>query len=100
MFLPSPYKLRPIYKGCDTADIQNYKPISVRPVGGVIYKRLNNFFHKYKVISQSQFDLQKHALVEVKGSPIEYLENMSYTLEFRLDFTEAFVRFQHGIPYT
>ncbi|MDD9362271.1 MAG: reverse transcriptase domain-containing protein, partial [Anaplasma sp.] len=73
-------KVSMVYKGGNKNDLKNYRPISVLPIfskifEGVINIRLQTFFSKYNVITESQYGFQKEksaesALTDIKDKII------------------------------
>lgn len=100
-------KVTPVYKGGGEQHVHNYRPISVLPLMSkvferVINKRLESFFRKHDIISESQYGFRKdksaeEALLHIKDEIIDGIENKLYTLGIFLDLRKAFDTVQHDI---
>lgn len=100
-------RITPIHKGGDETVIQNYRPISVLPILSKIFERaivnrLENFFAKHNTITKAQYGFQKNrstdqALLHIKDTIIDNIENRLYTLGLFLDLRKAFDTVQHDI---
>lgn len=100
-------KVSMVYKGGNKNDLKNYRPISVLPIFSKIFEgginiRLQKFFTKHNVITESQYGFQKEkstelALTDIKNRIITNIENRLYTLGLFLDLSKAFDYIQHNI---
>ena len=78
----------PIYKGEDSSDISNYRPISVLPcfskiLERIMYNRLYKYLIENKTLYSKQFGLQNghstdHAVVQLVDEITESSENNKY----------------------
>ena len=81
-------KVRPIFKSGDTAEIGNYRPISVLPffskiLEKIMYNRVYNYLIKHNLIYNKQFGFQannstEHALMELSSKISDSFENGEY----------------------
>lgn len=71
-------KVSMVYKGGNKNDPKNYRPISVLPMFSKIYEgviniRLQKFFTKHNVITESQYGFQKEKSTELALTDIKEL---------------------------
>ena len=85
----------------------NYRPISIctcfsKIFEGLLYKSINNFLNKHKVIINSQYGFQNkvstnHSFVDVITNSYENINFNQFTDLVLLDFTKAFDSVNHDI---
>ena len=83
-------RVTPIYKGEDSNDISNYRPISMLPCFSkilelIMYNRLCKYLIKNNILHSKQFSFQNghstdHVLVQLVDQIIEFFENNKHTL--------------------
>ena len=88
----------PIYKGKDSSDVSNYRPVSMLPwfskiLERIMYNRLYKYFIENNTLSSKQFGFQNghstdHAVVV--DQIIESFENKKYILGVFIDLSKAF----------
>ena len=93
-------KVAPVFKGGDSADLNNYRPISVLPcfskiLERLMYNRLCKHFSNSKILYPKQFGFQKghstdHALLELVDQIYESFERNEYTIGVFIDLSKAF----------
>ena len=97
----------PIHKGNSKLNMTNYRPISILPTFNKIleklmYKRLQNFLEKNKILFQHQFGFQKNkstslAILDIYNNLTKSMENNSFSCCVFLDFAKAFDTVNHDI---
>ena len=97
----------PVFKTGDTADISNYRAISVLPSFSKIlelltYNRLYKYFTDNKTSHLQQFSFPKgrsreHANVQFVDRVYESFENNNYTVGIFLDLRKAFDTVDHTL---
>lgn len=100
---PAPLKqsvITPVYKGGDSDDVSNYRPISVLPsISKVLEKiiniRLTNYFKKFNLLSNSQFGFRQgvcteDAVTALSSFVAEHLDKGNRCLSVFLDLKKAF----------
>ena len=97
--------VKPLYKGKNKLEINNYRPISLLPtISKILEKivnfRLNNFFNKYNIIYEGQYGFRKNrstidAVLDLTGNIIEGFDRGMYTLALFLDMSKAFDSIKH-----
>ena len=100
-------KVIPIYKKGEKSDVGNYRPISVLSVLNkifekLIYKRLYNFFDKYKLIYEYQFGFRgghstTQALIEILDKIRDSMEKGKIVCGIFADLSKAFDTVDHKI---
>ena len=93
----------PAFKTGDTADISNYRPISVLPcfskiLERVMYNRLYKYLTVQKILHPQPFGFRKghsteHAIVQLVDHIYEPFDNDNYTVGIFLDLSKAFDTF-------
>ena len=88
----------PIYKGKDSSDVSNYRPVSMLPwfskiLERIMYNRLYKYFIENNILYSKQFGFQNghstdHAVVV--DQIIESFENKKYILGVFIDLSKAF----------
>ena len=78
----------PVFKTCDTADVSNYRPISVFPEI-IMYNRLYKYLTNKKILHPQQFGFRKghsteHAIAQLVDQIYESFENDNTPLTFWL----------------
>ena len=96
-----------VFKTGDTADISNYRPISVLPCFSKILERLMyNRRYKYltdiKILHPQQFGSPKdysteHVIAELIDQVYRLFENNNYTIDIFVDLSRAFDTVDHSI---
>lgn len=107
---PDPLKyavITPVHKGGAKEDPNNYRPISVLPVLSKIFERIildkiNNFFNKYRSISEHQFGFRigkgvDDAISKLSKEVYESLNNKKCCLTVFLDLKKAFDVIPHDL---
>ena len=99
--------ISPVFKTGDTADISNYRPISVLPcflkiLERVMYSRLYKYLTDQKILHPQQFGFRKghsteHGIAQLADQIYESLENDNYTVGIFVDISEAFDIVDHAI---
>ena len=100
-------KVTPVFKGGNSADLSNYKPISLLPcfskiLERLMYNRLFNHLSNLKILYPKQFGFQKgystdHALVQLVDQIYESFECREYTIGVFKDLSKAFDTVDHNI---
>lgn len=99
----------PVYKSGDKLDVNNYRPISIisniaKILERIVYNRLYNFFHKFKIINKKQYSYQKnknatYALVDVLNTIYSSIENDDAVIGTFIDLKKAFDTVSHKILF-
>ena len=99
-------KVTPVFKGGDSADYSNYRPISVLPCFSTIlerlmYNRLYKHLSNSKILYPKQFRLQKghstdYALLQLVDQIYESFERNEYTIGVFIDLSKAFDTVDHN----
>ena len=99
-------KVTPVFKGCENADLSNYRQISVCPLVSKIleqlmYNRLYKHLSNSKILYPKQLSFQKvhstnHALLKLVDQIYESFEN-EYTIVFFIYQSKAFETVDHKI---
>ena len=97
----------PIFKGGDSSDINNYRPISILPPLGKIFERaisiqLYGYFLEKKIITPEQYGFVKNkttsnALVNFSRYVYDQLDQGNFVFSLFLDFRKAFDSVDHEI---
>ena len=97
----------PVFKTGDTADISNYRPISVLPcfskiLERVMYNRLYKYLTDQKILHPQQFGFRKghspeHAIAQLVDQMYESFENGNYIVGIFIDLSKAFDTVDHTI---
>ena len=100
-------RVTPLFKGGDTSDISNYRPISVLPsfskiLERVMYNRLYKYLTTEKLLYSKQFGFQTglstaHAIVKLVDQIYKSFEKDHYTLGIFIDISKAFDAVDHTI---
>ena len=100
-------KVTPVFKEGDSADLSNYRPISVLPCFSKIperlmYNRLCKHLSNSKILYPKQFGLQKghwndHALLQLVDQICESFERNKYTIGVFIDLSKVFDTVDHNI---
>ena len=93
-------KVTPVFKGGDSADLNNYRPISVLPcfskiLERLMYNRLCKHLSNSKILYPKRFGFQKghstdHALLQLVDQIYESFERNEYTIGVFIDLSKAF----------
>lgn len=96
-----------VYKGGDKNVPKNYRPISIIPIFAkafekILHYRLNNFFQRIQLLSESQHGFRKgrsteSALLELKEHVLINIQKKLITLALFIDFSKAFDSLDHKI---
>ena len=97
----------PVFETGDTADISNYRPISVLPcfskiLDRVMYNRLYKYLTDQKILHPQQFGFRKghsteHAIAQLVDQIYESFEDDNYTGGIFVDLSKAFDTVNHTI---
>ena len=97
----------PIYKGEDSSDVSNYRPISVLPylskiLECITYNRLYKYLLENNVLYSEKFGLKNghstdHAVVQLVDQVTESFENSKYTAGVFIDLSRIFDIVDHFI---
>ena len=100
-------KLIPIFKSGNKQNIQNYCPISLLPslskfLEKLIKNRLINFFDKYEIIYDYQYEFREnrsvvHRLLDVSVQTLDAIQNKQHTALLLMDIRKAFDTVSHNI---
>ena len=85
-------KVTPVFKGGDSADLSNYRPISVLPCFSKILERLM-YNRLYKHLKGHSTD---HALLQLVDQIYESFERNEYTIGVFIDLSKAFDTVDHN----
>ena len=97
----------PIFKGGDTTDKSNYRPISILPLFSKLFEkcmaaRLVKFFSKYNLLSSDQYGFQKNkntsdALLNFLNFVYDGLNCENHIISIFVDLKKAFDLVDHDI---
>ena len=100
-------RIIPLFKGGDSTQVTNYRPISLLPYFGklfekVIFKQFMKFFNKHNIISPNQYGFRKCcstslAVSEIVDDLVQGIEENLYTCTIFLDLAKAFDSVDHSI---
>ena len=100
-------RVLPIFKSGETRVFSNYRPISVLPIFSkvfekVVYKRLFNYFNKFNILFQNQYDFKKGhstslALHHLYDKISAAIDHKKFTAGIFLDLAKAFDTVNHDI---
>ena len=100
-------KVTPVFKGGNSTDLSNYKPISLLPcfskiLERLMYNRLFKHLSNLKIFYPKQFGFQKgystdHALLQLVDQIYESFECREYTIGVFKDLSKAFDTVDHNI---
>ena len=100
-------KVTPVFKGGDSADLSNYRPISVLPcfskiLERLMYNRLYKHLSNSKILYPKQFGFQKshstdHALLQLADQIYESFELNEYITGVFIDLSKTFDTVDHDI---
>ena len=100
-------KVTPVFKWGDSADLNNYRPVSVLPcfskiLERLMYNRLCKHLSNSKILYPKQFRFQKghstdHALLQLVEQIYESFERNEYTIGVFIDLSKAFDTVDHNI---
>ena len=100
-------KVIPVFKGGDSADLSNYRSISVLPcfskiLERLMYNRLYNHLSNSKILYPKQFTFQKdhstdHVLLQLVDQIYESFERNEYTIGVFIDSSKDFDTVDHNI---
>ena len=95
----------PVFKAGDTADISNYRPISVLPcfskiLEHVMYNRIYKYLTDQKILRLQQFGFRKdhsteRAIAQLVDQIYESFENDNYTVGIFVDLSKPFDTVDH-----
>ena len=90
-------KVTPVFKGGDSADLSNYRPISVLPcfskiLERLMYNRLYKHLSNLRIVYPKQFVFQKghstnHALLQLVDQIYESFERNKYAIGVFIDLS-------------
>ena len=96
----------PLFKS-DTLSLTNYRPVSVLPAFSkflerIVYKRLDSFLNKYKILSCNQYGFRKnhstsYALIQLYDKLSNAIDQGKVTLGLFIDLSKAFDTVNHDI---
>ena len=97
----------PIFKGGDSQDYNNYRPISrisnlSKLIEKLAHKKLYNFLEKHSVLFEKQYGFRakmstNHALIDITNKIQEACNKGSFACGVFLDFKKAFDTVNHNI---
>ena len=100
-------KVTPVFKGGDSADLSNYRPISVLPcfskiLERLMYNRLYKHLSSSKIFYPKQFSFQKvhstdNALLQLIAQVYESFEPNEYAIGVFIDLSKGFDTVDHNI---
>ena len=100
-------KVIPIFKGGDSSQLSNYKPVSVLPcfskiLERLMYNRLLSFVKKHSLLYNYQFGFRKgystnFAMITLIYKISQALDEGNYVLGIFLDLSKAFDTVNHSI---
>ena len=102
-------KVTPVFKGGDSADFSNYRPISVLTCFSNILERLSSIYNrlykhlsKLKIPYRKQFRFQEgystdHALLQLVDQVCESFERSEYKVGVFIDLAKVFYTVGHNI---
>ena len=89
-------KVIPLYKKGDSSLLVNYRPISLLPTISkifekVIHDQLYEYFDKYNLLSEQQYDITWKSHIEMVGKKISKVTGILYKLKNIVPANELFV---------
>ena len=97
----------PIHKSGSKKDVKNYRPISILPIMSkifekIVYKRVTNFFNKFKLFYPDQYGFQNKksttdAIIKFTDQCYDILNNQESLISVYLDFSKAFDTVDHNL---
>ena len=103
-------KVTPVFKGGDSADLSNYRPITVLPcfskiLERLMYNRLYKHLSNSKILYPKQFGFQNdhstdHALLQLFDQIYESFERSEYKIGVFIDRSKAFDTVDQNILLT
>ena len=100
-------KVIPVFKGGESTDPNNYRPISLLSIFDkllekVMYKRISCFLSKHKILYKFQFGFRKnhattHALIDVMDYIYKSLDEGKFVIGIFIDLKKAFDTVKHDI---
>ena len=100
-------KVIPSFKGGSTADVNNYRPISLlsifdKIIEKLMHKQLYAFLEQHEVLFENQFGFRKkcstaHSLIEITEKIKESIDNQMFGCGIFIDLKKAFDTVNHEI---
>ena len=100
-------KVTPVFQGFNSADLNNYRPISVllyfsKILVRLMYNRLYKHLSNFKILYPNQFGFQKdystyHALLQLVDQIHESFECSKYAIVIFIGLSKAFDTVDHDI---
>ena len=97
----------PLFKPGTLSLFTNYRPVSVLPAFSkflerIVYKRLDSFLNKYKILSCNQYGFRKnhstaYALIQLSDKLSNAIDQGKVTLGLFIDLSKAFDTVNHDI---
>ena len=97
----------PLFKSGTLSLFTNYRPVSVLPAFSkflekIVYKRLDSFLNKYKILSCNQYGFRKnhstaYALIQLYDKLSNAIDQGKVTLGLFIDLSKAFDTVNHDI---